>query len=161
MNTRLMDDKDEFESIKEFPQNRTLYVDEFSADGLVVCNVSQDCQAGDTESVFEFFKPAKEVQFVNEDGEYLFELFTFRSLDDFEDEQLIERSALLRAERDKIDLFNDIIRQIERNKALRNRLSDENACVSLKNSITALIAELSAGGPHQARIPQGKAKRYL
>ena len=154
MNTRLMDDKDEFESIKEFPQNRTLYVDEFSADGLVVCNVSQDCQAGDTESVFEFFKPAKEVQFVNEDGEYLFELFTFRSLDDFEDEQLIERSALLRAERDKIDLFNDIIRQIERNKALRNRLSDENACVSLKNSITALIAELSQKKASENPIPQ-------
>ena len=140
MNTRLMYDKDEFESIKEFPQNRTLYVDEFSDDGLMVCNVSKDCQVGDTESVFEYFKPAKEVQLINKDGEYLFELFKFRSLEDFEDEQLIERSASLRAERDKIDLFNDIIRQIEKIKALRNRLLQKNACASLKNSIVALIA---------------------
>lgn len=154
MNSRLLYDKDEFESIKEFPQNRTLYVDEFSNDGLVICNVLKDCQAGDTESVFEFFKPAKEVQLINEDGEYLFELFQFRSLDDFEDEPLIERSALLRAERDKIDLINDIIRQIEKNKALRNRLMDEKACASLKNSIAALIAELSQKKAGDNPIPQ-------
>ena len=154
MNTRLMYDKDEFESIKEFPQNRTLYVDEFSDDGLMVCNVSKNCQVGDTESVFEYFKPAKEVQLINKDGEYLFELFKFRSLEDFEDEQLIERSASLRAERDKIDLFNDIIRQIEKNKALRNRLLQKNACASLKNSIVALIAELSQKNAIENPIPQ-------
>lgn len=143
MNLNFIDERDEFEDIKDFPQNRTLYVDEFSDGGLMVCNVLKECPSGDTESVFEFFKPAKEVQLINEDGEYLFEHFKFLSLDDFGDDRLIERSDLLLAVREKIDVCNNIILQIEKNKALRNRLMDEETYVSLKNSIATLIAMLS------------------
>ena len=150
MNSKFFDEKDEFESIKEFPQNRTLYVDEFSDGGLKIYDVSKNGQDVDTESVFDYFKPAIKVQLINEDVE----IFQFRTLVDFEDEQLIERSDLLKALRYKIDLCNDIIHQIEKNKALRNRLMDVDACASLKNSIASLITELSQKKASENPIPQ-------
>ena len=138
-----LDEKDEWEGIKGFPQNRTLYIDQFSEGNPLTSNVFDSFQAQDMESVFEHFQPVKEVELRNESGEYVIELFPFRSIDDFEDEQIIERSELLAAERDKIDTYNDMIRQIERNKALRNMLSDENTYTDIKNCIASLIAELA------------------
>ena len=138
-----LDEKDEWEGIKGFPQNRTLYVDQFSEGNPLTSNVFDCFQARDLESVFEHYQPVKEVELRNESGEYVIELFPFRSIDDFEDEQIIERSELLTAERDKIDTLNDMIRQIERNKALRNMLSDDNTYPDLKNCIASLIAELA------------------
>lgn len=150
MNSKFFDEKDEFESIKEFPQNRTLYVDEFSDGGFMIYDVSENGQGMDMESVFDYFKPAIKVQLINEDVE----LFQFRSLDDFEDERLIERSELLKDLRYKIDFCNDIIHQIEKNKALRNRLMDVDACASLKNTIASLITELSQKKASENPIPQ-------
>ena len=150
MNSRFFDEKDEFESIKEFPQNRTLYVDEFSDVGLMIYDVSENGQDVDMECVFDYFKPAIKVQLINGDVE----LFQFYSLDDFEDEQLIKRSDFLKALRHKIDLCNDFIHQIEKNKALRNRLMDGGACTSLKNSIASLITELSQKKASENPIPE-------
>ena len=138
-----LDEKDEWEGIKGFPQNRTLYVDQFSEGNPLTSNDFDSFQAKDLESVFEHYQPIKEVELRNERGEYVVELFPFRSIDDFEDEQIIERSELLAAERDKIDTYNDMIRQIERNKALRNTLSDESTFTDLKNCIASLIDELA------------------
>lgn len=143
MNPRSLYDKDEFEGIKEFPQNLTLYVDQFSDGGPVLSDVFQGYQARDMESVFAYYQPSKEVLLINESGEYINELFQFHSLDDFEDEQLIGQCKQLAGLKEKIDIYNDIICQIEKNKGLRNRLLDENACANLKNSIASLITELS------------------
>ena len=154
MFARSLSDKDEFEGIKEFPQNRTLYVDQFSDGGPVVSNVFEGFQARDMESVFAFYQPSKEVLLLNESGEYINELLQFHSLDDFEDERLIEQCEHLAAEKGKIDTYNDIIRQIERNKALRSRLLDENVRASLKNAIASLIAEVSQKKTGEDSIPQ-------
>jgi len=150
MNSRFFDEKDEFESIKGFPQNKTLYVDEFSDGGLMIYDVSENGKDVDIECVFDYFKPAIKVQLLNEDVE----LFQFYSLSDFEDEQLIERSDLLKALKYKIDFCNNIIYQIEKNKTLRSRLMDVDACASLKNSIASLIIELSQKKASENPIPQ-------
>ena len=142
MSTRLIDRNDDWEEIIDFPQNRTLYVDQFSGDGPILANAYDAFSAQDLTMVFDYFHPEKEIELHNEEGEYVTELFRFRSIEDFEDEQLIAQSELLTAEEAKINTHNDIIRQIERNKALRNTLSDEAAREELKRTIASLLAEL-------------------
>lgn len=154
MNSRLLDEKDEWEGIIGFPQNRTLYVDHFSGGNPMISSVFDGFQASDMESVFEHYQPAKEVDLKNENGEYVVEEFRFRSIDDFEDEQLIEQSELLSAENDKIETYNDIIRQIEKNKTLRNILLDEKTSADLKKAISSLIAELSQQKATESSIDQ-------
>ena len=66
----------------------------------------------------------------------------FKSIKDFEDDSLIEQSELLSSEKGKIDAYNSVIRQLEKNKTLRNTLKDDAARVNLKNALKALLAEI-------------------
>ena len=79
-----------------------------------------------------------------EEGGAAFEDFDFKSIKDFEDEQLIAQSELLSTEKGKIDAYNSVIRQLEKNKTLRNALKDAAARGDLKNALEALLAELNA-----------------
>lgn len=142
MSTRLIDRDDDWEGILDFPQNRTLYVDQFSGDGPILDNAYDVFSARDMDTVFEKFHPEKEIELHNEDGEYVSEQFHFRSIDDFEDEQLIAQSELLSTEESKINTYNDIIRQIEKNKNLRSILSDESTRDAVKHTIAILLNEL-------------------
>ena len=142
MSTRLIDRDDDWEGILDFPQNRTLYVDQFSGDGPILDNAYDVFSARDMDTVFEKFHPEKEIELHNEDGEYVSEQFHFRSIDDFEDEQLIAQSELLSTEESKINTYNDIIRQIEKNKNLRSILSDESTRDAVKHTLAILLNEL-------------------
>ena len=93
--------------------------------------------------VFEHFHPSKEgVALETEEGGAVYEDFEFKSIKDFEDEQLIANSDLLSKEKSKIDAYNAVIRQLEKNKTLRNALKDAQAKGDLKNALAALLAEL-------------------
>lgn len=142
MSTRLIDRDDDWEGILDFPQNRTLYVDQFSGDGPILDNAYDVFSARDMDTVFEKFHPEKEIELHNEDGEYVSEQFHFRSIDDFEDEQLIAQSELLSTEESKINTYNDILRQIEKNKNLRSILSDESTRDAVKHTLAILLNEL-------------------
>ena len=142
MSTRLIDRDDDWEGILDFPQNRTLYVDQFSGNGPILDNAYDVFSARDMDTVFEKFHPEKEIELHNEDGEYVSEQFHFRSIDDFEDEQLIAQSELLSTEESKINTYNDIIRQIEKNKNLRSILSDESTRDAVKHTLAILLNEL-------------------
>ena len=142
MSTRLIDRDDDWDGILDFPQNRTLYVDQFSGDGPILDNAYDVFSARDMDTVFEKFHPEKEIELHNEDGEYVSEQFHFRSIDDFEDEQLIAQSELLSTEESKINTYNDIIRQIEKNKNLRSILSDESTRDAVKHTLAILLNEL-------------------
>jgi hypothetical protein len=61
---------------------------------------------------------------------------------DFEDEQLIAQSELLSGKKTKIDAYNSVIRQLEKNKTLRNALKNDVAHENLKNALKSLLAEL-------------------
>ena len=77
-----------------------------------------------------------------EEGGAIYEDFDFKSIKDFEDEQLIAQSELLSNTKGRIDAYNSVIRQLEKNKTLRNTLKDEAARGNLKNALKALLAEL-------------------
>lgn len=131
------------DGVIEFPQNRTLYADQFTD---VAPNTDEDREgfkAKSMKEVFEHYQPSKEgIALETEEGGAVYENFEFREIKDFEDEQLIEQSNLLRGEKAKIDAYNSVIRQLEKNKTLRNSLKDGASRDNLKNALRALLSEL-------------------
>lgn len=77
-------------------------------------------------------------------GGSVYEDFAFHQIKDFEDEQLIEQSALLSEKKAKIDAYNAIVRQLQKNKPLRNALKDSESRTSLLNVLKSLMAEIEA-----------------
>lgn len=131
------------DGIIEFPQNRTLYVDQFTDEAPTTDEEREGFKAKSMKEVFEHFQPKKEgVAMESEDGGTVYEDFDFRSVKDFDDEALISQSGLLSGEQAKIDAYNAVIRQLEKNKALRNTLKDAAARGNLANALKALLAEL-------------------
>ena len=131
------------DGIIEFPQNRALYADQFTDEAPQSDEDREGFKAKSMKDVFEHYQPSKKgIALENEEGGAVYEDFDFKSVKDFEDEQLIEQSALLGAAKDKIDAYNSVIRQLEKNKSLRNALKDEAARGNLKDALKALLAEL-------------------
>lgn len=133
------------DGVIEFPQNRTLYVDQFTDAAPNTDEDREGFKAKSMKDVFEHFQPAKEgIALSDEDGGAVYEDFQFRQIKDFEDEQLIAQSELLSSKKSKVDAYNSVIRQLEKNKPLRNALKNDAAREDLKNAIKALLAELEA-----------------
>ena len=131
------------DGIIEFPQNRALYADQFTDEAPNSDDEREGFKAKSMKDVFEHYQPSKKgVALENEEGGAVYEDFDFKSVKDFEDDQLIGQSALLGAAKDKIDAYNSVIRQLEKNKTLRNALKDEAARGNLKDALKALLAEL-------------------
>jgi len=136
-------DVDAQDGIIEFPQNRTLYADQFTDEAPTSDEDREGFKPKNMNDVFEHYQPSKNgVTLETEEGGAAFEDFAFKSIKDFEDEQLIAQSELLSTEKGKIDAYNAVIRQLEKNKTLRNTLKDEAARGDLKNALEALLSEL-------------------
>ena len=131
------------DGIIEFPQNRTLYADQFT-DGAPNSDEDREgFKAKSMKEVFEHYQPSKEgVALETEEGGAVYENFEFKQIKDFEDEQLIVQSNLLNSKKAKIDAYNSVIRQLENNKTLRNTLKDDASKENLKNALKALLTEL-------------------
>ena len=133
------------DGIIEFPQNRALYADQFTDEAPQSDEDREGFKAKSMKDVFEHYQPSKkDVALENEEGGAVFEDFDFKSVKDFEDDALIANSALMSGAKSKIDAYNSVIRQLEKNKSLRNALKDEAAKGNLKNALKALLAELEA-----------------
>lgn len=127
----------------EFPQNRTLYADQFT--DVPPCNDDdrEGFKAKNMKEVFEHYQPSKEgVTLSTEEGGAVYEDFEFKQIEDFEDDQLIAQSELLSGKKAKIDAYNSVIRQLEKNKTLRNALKNDATRGDLKNALKALLTEL-------------------
>lgn len=136
-------DVDAQDGIIEFPQNKTLYADQFTDEAPNSDEEREGFKPKNMKEVFEHYQPSKNgIALETEEGGAVYENFDFKSIKDFEDEALIEHSALLGAEKGKIDAYNSVIRQLEKNKTLRNTLKDQAARSNLKNALKALLAEI-------------------
>ena len=131
------------DGIIEFPQNRALYADQFTDEAPNTDEDREGFKPKSMKDVFEHYQPSKkDVTMENEEGGAVYEDFDFKQLKDFEDEQLIAQSELMSGAKGKIDAYNSVIRQLEKNKTLRNTLKDVAARGNLKNALKALLAEL-------------------
>lgn len=78
-----------------FPQNRTLYVDQFTDKAPDSDEEREVFSPKCMKDVFEHYRPQKEIGLNTEYGEIANENFCFHSIEDFEDNQLIEQSEVL------------------------------------------------------------------
>lgn len=131
------------DGIIEAPDNKTLYADQFTDQSPLTDDQRAPFKAKNMKEVFEHYQPQKGgVELRTEEGGSKFENFEFKSIKDFEDEQLIAQSELLTEEKEKIDAYNAVIHQLQKNKSLRNTFKDQAVKENLKNSLVALLAEL-------------------
>lgn len=131
------------DGVIEFPQNRTLYVDQFTDKAPNTDEERETFKPKNMKEVFEHYRPSKEgVALETEDGGSVFEDFEFHQIKDFEDEELIAQSGLLSEKKARIDAYNAIIRQLTKNKPLRGAIQNAESKESLLNSLKALIQEI-------------------
>lgn len=133
------------DGVIEFPQNRTLYVDQFTDKAPTTDEEREGFRPKSLKEVFEHYQPSKEgVALETEEGGSVYEDFEFHQIKDFEDEQLIAQSPLLSEKKAKIDAYNAIVRQLQKNKPLRNALKDAASRASLLDVLKSLKAEIDA-----------------
>jgi len=136
-------DADARDGIIEFPQNKTLYADQFTDKAPNSDEDREAFRAMNMKEVFAHYQPGKEgIELENEEGGSVYENFEFKEIKDFEDERLISQSEYMSAEKTKVDAYDSVIRQLEKNKTLRSSIRDEASREALRNSLKAILAEL-------------------
>lgn len=139
--TKLIEELGE-DGIKVLRQDRTLYADQFTDEAPRYEEDRQIFNPGSMKDVFEHYQPSKTVELQDEDDAAVTEEFSFTDIKDFEDERLIKQSKLLTEKQAKIDTFTAVARQIEKSKAMRSALREDNVRDNLKNALKAILAEL-------------------
>ena len=118
--TKVLDANAE-DGIIEFPQNKTLYADQFTDEAPNTDEDREGFKPKNMNEVFEHYQPSKNgVALETEEGGAVYESEA----------------------KGKIDALNSVIRQLEKNKTLRNTLKDEAARGNLANALKALLAEI-------------------
>ena len=134
-------DAEAVDGIIEFPQNKTLYVEQFT--DMAPVKPGEVFQPETMEDVFEHYHPEKKgVQMLDLEGRPVKENFKFNAIKDFDDKQLIEQSAYLGQQKAAMDSYKNIEQQLIKNKVLRRAFEDEDSRKNLVSALQALLAEL-------------------
>ena len=134
-------DAEAVDGIIEFPQNKTLYVDQFT--DMAPVKPGDVFQPETMEDVFNHDQPEKRnVQMLDLEGRPVKENFKFNALKDFDDKELIKQSAYLSQQKATIDSFKTIEQQMIKNKVLRRAFENEESRKHLITALQSLLAEL-------------------
>lgn len=129
------------DGIIEFPQNRTLYVEQLTDKAPIKPDGVFEPET--LEEVFDHYKPEKKnVEMLDQNGKSVKENFRFGSLKDFDDRGLIDQSEFLKNQKSMIESYSLIEQQLLRNKLLRKAFEDEDARKNLVTALQALLSEL-------------------
>ena len=127
---------DASEAIADIPENRSLIVEQLTADEPVSPEAVNNLTT--IEEVFGHFSPNIDIEFENEQGEPVKENFRFSSVADFSVKNMTENSPFLNDLNMKKDFYEGLIRQLRSNKVLQRVL--ENA--DTKEAFIAALHEL-------------------
>ena len=87
-------DVDAQDGIIEFPQNRTLYADQFTDEAPNTDDDREGFKPKNMKEVFEHYQPSKKgVTLETEEGGAVYEDFDFKQIKDFEDESSSNRAT--------------------------------------------------------------------
>lgn len=139
-------DEESSAKVSLIDQNKTLMIDQYT----------KDVEPGDPELVeditniqdaFDHFKPAVEVDFVDEEGGSVNEKLHFSEIRDFEAQggkgKLVENSQFLSGIKAKIDVNAKVRKSIEQNRKLRDILKTQESRDELKAMLQSMLDELS------------------
>jgi hypothetical protein len=151
------EEEDSSAGIEGLSQNKTLYVDQFTADvtfenrGLAMTEEEENGQKRGVyprsmKDVFAYFKPSMETDFMSEDG-MVKETLSFKEMKDFDINNgkgnLINNSPFLSDLRSKKENCENVQKQIEKNARLRDILKDAEAKNELKELLESILSELN------------------
>jgi len=153
-----IEEEDSSAGIEGLSQNKTLYVDQFTADvtfenrGLAMEEVEEDGKKRGVyprtmKEVFAYYKPKVEVGFSGDGGETKKEVLNFKDMKDFEINNgkgdLVNNSPFLSNLRNKKENCESVQKQIEKNARLRDILKDAESRGELKSLLESLLGELN------------------
>lgn len=130
------------EAILEFPQNRTLMVEQLTHDEPTRPEVVKGLKT--VEDVFEQFKPNVDVEFQDLEGVPKKENLNFTNVGDFGVKGITAQSSFLQGLQVQQDEYQKIIKQLKSNKQLRTVIEDMDTKQALINAIHALLKELES-----------------
>lgn len=134
-------DAETVDGIIEFPQNKTLYVDQFT--DMAPVKPGDVFQPETMDDVFNFYKPEKKnVKMLDLEGKPVKENFKFNAIKDFDDKELIKQSPYLAQQKSAVDSYKTIEQQLIKNKVLRRAYENEESRKHLIVALQALLAEL-------------------
>lgn len=128
------------ESIIEFPQNRSLLIEQLTNDPPPKAEIIKGLRNMD--DVFSHFKPSVKMDFEGMEGQTKKETLSFNEMRDFELDGLMKNSAFLKQLELLKDNYSKIEKQLRTNKVLREALSNPESREALIKSLQALLKEL-------------------
>jgi len=128
------------ESILEFPQNRTLMVEQLTFEEPAKPEIVNGLKTVD--DVFEHYKPKVDVEFQDMEGVPKKESLHFSNLGDFGVKGITAQSAFLQGLQIQQDEYQKIIKQLKSNKQLRTVIEDVESKQAMLGAIHALLKEL-------------------
>ena len=128
------------EAFAEIPQNRTLFIEKFTADAPVKPQMTEGLKTID--EVFEHFSPQLGIDFEDSEGTGVQETLMFSNLADFGVKGITAQSEFLRDLTIQKEQYYKIIKQLKSNKLLKKALENAETKAALLNAVYALIKEL-------------------
>ena len=131
---------DASEAIANIPENRSLIVEQLTADEPV----NPDAVEGLTsiEDVFTHFSPNIDVEFQSEAGQPVKENLRFSNVGDFSAKNMTEQSAFLKNLNEQKEFYETLTKQLRSNKVLQRVLENPESKEAFITALSALKSEL-------------------
>ncbi len=133
---------DASESMADIAQNRTMFLQQLTAEAPVKPQAVYDLKTVD--DVFSHFKPSVDVEFETEDGSNKNESLKFSNLGDFGPKNITKQSNFLADLSIQQEQYQKIGKQLKTNKLLNGVLTNPDAKQAFVVALQALIQELDA-----------------
>lgn len=131
---------DASEAIAAIPENRTLLVEQLTADEPVNPEVVEGLTT--MEQVFAHYKPQIDVEMENAEGQPVSENFRFASVGDFGVKNMTAQSKFLSGLNSEKDFFENMKKQLRSNKVLQRALENPESRQAFIASLEGVLAEL-------------------
>ncbi|MDU1906456.1 MAG: hypothetical protein E6772_16925 [Dysgonomonas sp.] len=131
---------DASESIAAIPENRTLLVEQLTSEEPV--NPEVVTGLSNVEQVFGHYKPQKDIEFENAEGQSVSENFHFTNVGDFSVKKMTEQSPFLSQLDGEKEFWESLQKQLRSNKVLQRALENPESKEAFLKSLQGILAEL-------------------
>lgn len=132
---------DASESIANIPENRSLIVEQLTADEPVIPQSAKGLST--IEEVFEHFSPNIDIEFENEEGQPVKENFSFKTVADFSVKNMTRNSPFLHTLDTQKTFYEGLVTQLRSNKVLQRVLENPESKKAFISALEALKDELT------------------
>lgn len=128
------------EGIIELPNNRTMFINLFTADEPGVPEVVDNIKKID--DLFNYFLPNIDIEFNDEEGQAIPENFKFENVGDFSPKNMTKRSPYLNDLSIRKEFYEKVTKQLRSNKVLQRVISNKDTKLAMLIILKALKQEL-------------------